>query len=329
MPGPKVYITRRIFPEALEALKAEGIEFEMNEGPQLTKAEIRAKLREKEWDGLICLLTDRIDQEVLEAGPYLKVVANVAVGYDNIDLAAATARGVMVTNTPGVLTETTADLTFALILSVARRIVEADRFVRAGKFSGWELLQPHLGTDVYGKTLGIVGFGRIGQAVARRAHGGFNMKVLYYDEVRNEEAERELAAEFVPFEELLKRSDFISIHVPLTEKTHHMLDAAAFRRMKKGAYLINTARGPVVDEEALVKALKAGKLAGAGLDVYEKEPRVHPELLKLNNVVLLPHIGSATTETRLKMALMAVENLLAALRGQVPPNLVNQEVLSR
>lgn len=325
---PKVYITRRIFPEALEALKAEGIEFEMNEGPQLTKADLRAKLKKQEWEGLICLLTDRIDREVLEAAPRLKVVANVAVGYDNIDLVAATARGIMVTNTPGVLTETTADLAFALILSVARRIVEADRFVRAGKFAGWELLQPHLGVDVYGKILGIVGFGRIGRAVARRARG-FDMEVLYYDELRDEEAERELAAKFVPFEELLERSDFISIHVPLTEKTRHMFDANAFQKMKKGACLINTARGPVVDEAALVEALKQGKIRGAGLDVYEEEPRVHPELLELENVVLLPHIGSATTETRLKMALMAVENLVTALRGRVPPNLVNREVLSR
>jgi glyoxylate reductase len=321
----RVYISQRIFPEAQEFLKKEGITFEMNEGARLSKEELIKKIQEA--DGLICLLSDRIDSEVLKSNPKLKVVSNVAVGYDNIDVEAATRLGIMVTNTPGVLTETTADLAFALILGIARRIVEADKFTRKGEYEGWELIQPHLGTDVYGKTLGIVGMGRIGKAVAKRAYRGFDMKVIYYDEVRQPQAEEELGAEFVGFDELLERSDFITIHTPLTPKTRHMFSTEQFKRMKKSAYLINTARGPVVDEEALVKALKDKQIKGAGLDVYEEEPKVHPELLKMDNVVLLPHIGSASVETRTKMSTMAAENISAALKGKEPPNLVNKEVL--
>ena len=233
----------------------------------------------------------------------------------------------MVTNTPGVLTETTADLAFALLLGVARRIVEADKFTRAGRYEGWELIQPHLGVDVYGKTLGIIGMGRIGTAVAKRANRGFDMKILYCDERKNEEAEKELGAESVEFDKLLEQSDFISIHTPLTEKTRHMFSTEQFKRMKENACLINTARGPVVDEGALVKALKDGEIKGAGLDVYEEEPKIHPELAKLDNVILLPHIGSASVETRTRMATLAAKNMVAGLNGKQPPNLVNKEVL--
>lgn len=323
---PKVYISQRIFKEALDVLREEGIAFEMNEGARLSKEELIKRI--KGVDGLICLLSDVVDREVLDSNPGLKAVSNVAVGYDNIDMNAATERGIMVTNTPGVLTETTADLAFALLLSVARRTPEADRFIRTEKYEGWELIQPHLGTDVYGKTLGVVGMGRIGTAVARRAHKGFDMNIIYYDEIRNKQAEEELGASFVEFDELLERSDLISIHVPLTEKTRHMFSTEQFKRMRREAYLINTSRGLVVDEEALAQALREGEIKGAGLDVYEEEPQVHPELVKIEeHVVLLPHIGSASVETRTKMAVIAAENMVAALKGEEPPNLVNKEVM--
>lgn len=276
-------------------------------------------------DGLLPLLTDRIDAEVMDAaGKQLKIIANHAVGFDNIDVAAATARGIMVTNTPGVLTEATADFTWALLFAVTRRIVEADQFTRALKFDGWGPMM-YLGGDISGRTLGIVGAGRIGTAVALRA-AGFNMQVLYCGESRNQELETKLGARHVSFEILLQASDFVSVHVPLNASTHHMFDEKAFKLMQKAAYFINTSRGPVVDEEALAAALKAGEIAGAGLDVYEKEPQIHIELPELQNVVLAPHIASATIETRTKMATMAATNLVASLRGERPPNLVNPEV---
>ena len=268
----------------------------------------------------------RVQEEVLAAAPLLRVVANVGVGYDNIDLAACTRRGIRVTNTPDVLTDTTADLAFALLMAVARRVVEADRYVRDGRWQRWEwgLLW---GADIWGKTLGIWGFGRIGQAMARRGRG-FDMRILYHSRRRAPEAlERESGARYVDRDTLLAESDFLSLHVPLTAETRGMLSASELALMKPAAYLINTARGKVVEEEALVQTLKDRKIAGAGLDVFEREPRVHPELLALPNVVLAPHIGSATGETRLKMALLAAENLLAALDGERPPNLVNPEVL--
>jgi glyoxylate reductase len=278
-------------------------------------------------DGILCLLTDTIDREVMEAaGPKLKVIANYAVGYNNIDVEEATRRGIMVTNTPGVLTETTADLAWALMMSVARRIVEADRFVRAGKFRGWEPMLL-LGTDVYGATLGIVGFGRIGQAMARRALG-FDMTVLYYDLQRaSEEIEQKYRVRFTPLPELLQTSDFVSLHVPLTKDTYHLIGERELRMMKREAYLINTARGPVVDEKALVRALREGWIRGAALDVFEREPEVELELLELENVVLAPHIGSASYATRTRMAEIAAQNLVKALQGEIPPNLVNPEVL--
>jgi glyoxylate reductase len=289
----------------------------------LSKAEIIEGVKGK--DALLCLLTDEIDAEVLDSNPGLKVVADYAVGYNNIDVEAATRRKIPVTNTPGVLTETTADFAWALLMSAARRVVESDRFTRAGLFKGWAPML-FLGCDVYAKTLGIVGFGRIGEAVSRRALG-FSMEVLYYDDRRRDPDEEErLGVSYVPFAELLRRSDFISIHVPLLDSTRHMFGEAEFRAMKKTAILINTSRGPVVDERALVAALKARQIAGAGLDVYEDEPRLGPGLAELDNVVLAPHIASATVETRTRMAVMAAENVLAAIRGEVPPNIVNREV---
>ena len=316
----KVYVTCRVFPEELERLRAAGHTVEMRDAPGLI---LREKLLEKvsEAEALICLLSDRIDAEVIEKAGKLRIIANLAVGYENIDLAAAQAAGIVVTNTPGVLTETTADLTFALLLAAARRIVEADAFARSGAFYGWELLQPHLGLEVHGKALGIVGMGRIGTAVARRGRLGFGMDVLYHDPHRNKPAEAELQAKYVSFEALLEKSDFVSIHTSLTRETRHLFDRQAFLRMKKTAILINVARGPVVDEKALVWALETGQIAGAGIDVYEEEPKVNPGLLKLQeHVVLVPHIGSATSKTRRAMARIAVDNVLAVLAGEAPLN---------
>jgi glyoxylate reductase len=257
--------------------------------------------------------------------PTIKVISNIAVGYDNIDIAGATERGIMVTNTPGVLTETTADLAFALLLGAARRIPEADQYTRAGKFKNWQLMQPHMGVDIYEKTLGIVGMGAIGQSVAKRAKKGFDMRIIYYSSSRKESAEKEHEAEFVEFDELIAVSDFISIHVPLTAKTKHMFSTHEFKKMKHTAILINTARGPVVDEAALVEAIRGGLIRGAALDVFEKEPSVHPELIKMEeNLVLVPHIGSASIETRLRMAKMAAMNMVEGLKGNRPPNLVNE-----
>ncbi|MCD6088315.1 D-glycerate dehydrogenase [Candidatus Bathyarchaeota archaeon] len=282
----------------------------------------------KNIDGLICLLTEKIDEEVINAaGPRLRGICQVAVGYDNIDVEAATKKGIYVTNTPGVLTETTADYAFALLMATARRIAEADRYVRSGKWKiPWGLMML-LGQDIWGKTIGIIGMGRIGTAVARRAKG-MNMKILYYDVVRNEKAEKELGAKYVDLETLLKESDFVTLHVPLLPSTRHLINEERLKLMKKTACLINTSRGPVVDEKALYKALKEGWIWAAGLDVWEKEP-TDPDnpLLKLDNVTASPHIASGSIATRTKMALMAVENMIAILEGKVPPNLVNKEVL--
>jgi glyoxylate reductase len=271
-------------------------------------------------DAVLCLLTDTIDEEVLEAAAGCRVFANMAVGYNNIDVDAATRRGILVTNTPGVLTDATADLTWALILAVARRVVEGDAEMRAGRFAGWGPLYM-LGGDVSGRTLGLVGPGRIAAAVARRAVG-FGMAILYHGRRPSPELET-LGATEVPLDDLLARSDFVSLHVPLTAETRHLIDAAALRRMKPSAYLINTSRGPVVDEMALVEALREGRIAGAGLDVYEDEPAMAPGLADCPTAVLLPHLGSSTHATRAEMSRKAAENLVAVLRGERPPNLVN------
>lgn len=276
---------------------------------------------------MICLLTDTIDGEVLGSNPDLKVVSNVAVGVDNIDVKTATSFGVMVTNTPGVLTETTADFAWALLMATARRLVEGDRFVRAGKWKEWMLME-FLGHDVQGKTLGICGLGRIGGAVARRAQG-FKMRLLYTQRHRNEAAEKELNATYADKMTLLRESDFVVLLLPLTPETHHYIGRKEIKAMKRTAILVNAARGPIVDEKALVEALKARRIAGAGLDVFEREPKVDRGLLGLPNVVLAPHIASASMETRTRMACMAAENCVAAVTGRRPPNLVNPEVLDR
>jgi glyoxylate reductase len=318
----KVYISRNIFSEALDVLQRGSITFTMNQADiPLSKWELINNVQG--CQGLICLLTDTIDEEVFASSPDLKIVSNVAVGFNNIDVAAATRHGVIVTNTPGVLTETTADLAFALMICTARRIAEADRYTREGKFDGWKLKQPHLGTDIYGKTLGIIGMGSVGIALARRSRLGFNMDIIYCDDRPSEEAEGKLGAKRVSFDELLKTSDFISIHVPLTDKTRHLFAAREFKKMKAGSYLVNTARGPIVNEVDLVEALKNGLIAGAGLDVFEDEPGVNPELLKLENAVLTPHIGSATYATRIRMSVVAAESVAAVLNGRQPLNRVN------
>jgi glyoxylate reductase len=292
----------------------------------LSKTELIARVKDRE--GLVCLITDTIDASVLESCPGLKVVSNVAVGFNNIDVAAATKRGVVVTNTPDVLTETTADFAWTLLMATARRVVEADRYVRDGKFTQWEYMVL-LGGDVHDKTLGIIGFGRIGRAMARRALG-FNMRVLYQDAVAADPAtERELRATRTDTATLLRDSDFVSIHTPLLPDTRHLINAQSLRTMKKTAYLVNASRGPVVDEAALVQALTEGWIAGAGLDVFEEEPKVHPGLMGLSNVVLAPHIASASSDTRIKMAALAVDNCLAVLEGQTPPTPVNPEVLGK
>jgi glyoxylate reductase len=274
--------------------------------------------------GIVSQLMDPIRETVLST-PGLKIVSNVAVGFDNIDVAAATAHKVMVTNTPGVLDDATADFAFTLLMSTARRIVEADNFTRQGRFKGWSI-DMMLGADVFGATLGLVGIGRIGRGVAHRAKG-FNMRVLYYDpHPLPPDAEQQLGATRVDLGRLLAESDFVSVHVPLTQETHHMLSTPQFEQMKRSAILINTARGPVIDEAALVTALTAKKIAGVGMDVYEREPAVHPGLLSMPNVVLAPHIASATTRTRSEMSAMAARNMATAARGGRPPNLVNPEV---
>jgi glyoxylate reductase len=322
----KIYVTRAVFEEALVDLRTEAdVEVSPDDRP-LTKAEVIDRLRDV--DGAMTMLTDTIDRDVLTRCPRLKITSNVAVGYNNIDIAAATDLGVMATNTPGVLTDTTADFAWALLMATARRVVEGDAFTRAGKWKAWSPTM-FLGRDVHGKNLGILGLGRIGQAVARRA-AGFNMNVIFYNpRPVADSVLRELGARPVSFEELLRTSDFISLHVPLSSATMHLLNERTFAMMKPTCIVVNTARGPVVDEKALVEALKKKQIAGAGLDVFENEPRVESELLHMDNVVLAPHIGSGSYETRMKMCMMAAANLLAWLRRQRPPNLVNPEVWSR
>jgi len=320
---PKVFITRPV-PEAVLSKIATECEIEWHQQDQsLSREELAEHLRDRE--GVLCQITDRIDDTVMAKAPVLKVIANVAVGYDNIDLASASRRGILVTNTPDVLTDTTADLAFALLLATARRIAEADRFVRSGQWKEWklDLLQ---GTDVHHSRLGIIGLGRIGRAVARRAKG-FAMNILYWMPRRaSSEVENELGVTYVDKDTLLRESDFISLHVPLRPDTHHLIGRAELGQMKPTAILINTARGPIVDEKSLVEALREGRIAGAGLDVFEDEPRVNSELLAMSTVVLAPHIGSASRQTRLRMAEMAAENLVAGVTGRIPRNVVNREL---
>ena len=326
MAKPKVYVTRLIPEEGLnmvlEACDAEVWEDELPPPREVLLEKVKGK------DGLLCLLTDKVDAELMDTAGTLKVISNYAVGYDNIDVKAATERGIPVGNTPGVLTDTTADFAFTLLMAVARRVVEGVDYVRAGKWKTWgpRLL---LGQDVHGATLGIIGFGRIGQAMARRAKG-FDMKVLYYDIYRREDLEQSMGVQYADMDTLLRESDFVTIHTDLNESTYHLLDREAFAKMKPTAILINTARGPIVDPEALAEALEQGKIAGAGLDVTEPEPiNMDSPLLKFPNCVIVPHIASASVATRGLMARMAAENLLAGLRGERLPNCVNPEVDER
>jgi len=318
----KVFITRPIFPETVQELQQHADVLVNAEDRVLSKDELIASIQHVH--GVFTLVTDSIDRQVLSAASHLKVVANFGVGVNNVDVNAATELGVVVTNTPGVLTETTADLAWAMLMSAARRIPESDRFVRSRSFQAWGPTMM-LGHDVFGKTLGIIGFGRIGQAVARRARG-FGMRILFHDPGRHEDLVRELGVVPAALADIYRHSDFITLHVPLNVQTHHLLNDDAFEAMKRNCIVINTSRGPVVDEKALVRALKAGKIAAAALDVFEREPEIEPELFEMNNVVMAPHIGSASYETRFKMASMTAENLLAVLRGQRPPNLVNVDV---
>ena len=324
MPKPKVYVTRDMPERGLRKIKEK---FDAEVWPEYAPPPKKLIIEKAaKVDALATLLSDKIDAEVFDAAPKLKIVAQMAVGFDNIDLAEATKRGIYVTNTPGVLTETTADFAWTLLMAVARRVAEGDRYVRTGKWKvGWHPMMLQ-GRDVYGATLGIVGLGRIGCAIALRAKG-FNMKVLYNDVIRRPDFEKEYGIEFVEMDYLFKNADFITVNVPLMKETFHLVNEQKLKMMKKTAYIINNARGPVVDEKALYKALKEGWIAGAGLDVFEQEPTTMDNpLLKLDNVVVAPHISSASFETRARMAEMVADNLIAFFEGKTPPNLVNADV---
>jgi len=324
--SPKVLVSKHVWPAAIDLLRAHAEVDYRDESESMPTSELCERLAGAR--ALVCQLTDPITPEVMDAEPELAVIANVAVGYDNIDVAAASERGILVTNTPGVLTDTTADFAWALLMATARRVAEADRFLRAGRWGQWEI-DLLCGQDVHHQTLGILGMGRIGQAFAARARG-FSMRILYNDAVRADEAlEAELGLEFAPLETVLEQADFLSLHVPYLPETHHLIGAAELDRMKPTAMLVNTARGSVVDEAALAAALASGSIAGAGLDVFEEEPQVDPGLLELERVVLAPHIASASVATRTRMCTMAAENVIAALASDPPPNLVNPEALER
>lgn len=321
--NPRIFLTRELPPESMKLL-AKNSRLTCNPDDRvLTKEEIVEGVRSA--DGLLCLLTDSIDGEIMDANPELRVVANFAVGFNDIDVSAATQRRIPVTNTPGVLTDTTADMAWALMMAAARRLVEGDRLVRSRSWQGWGPLQL-LGTDITGATLGLIGMGRIGKAMARRARG-FELDVIYWNRTRLDRDEEEsLGVTYRPMEYVLCESDFVSLHVALNEATVHLIGDYELKEMKRTAVIINTARGPIIDEKALVRALSSGEIAAAGLDVYENEPILEPELLEMENVVVAPHLGSATIGTRTKMGNMAAENCLRACSGHRPPNLVNPEV---
>lgn len=321
---PRVLVTRHVYPATIPILQEHCVVDYQDSHEVLDAARLQKRLQHAH--GVVCQLTDPLHAATLAAAPQLRVISQIAVGVDNIDVAAATARRIVVTNTPGVLTEATADLTFALLLAVARRLPEAERFLRAGQWRRWEV-DLLCGADVHGRTLGIVGFGRIGQAVARRARG-FGMRVLYCNRsAPPADIEAELGALRVPLDLLLRESDFVSLHVPSTADTHHLIGVEQLCAMKRSAFLINTARGAVVDERALIAALEEGLIAGAGLDVFAAEPQVPAELLALPNVVLLPHVGSAVTSVRSLMCALAARDCVAVLTGERPRHAVNPEVL--
>ena len=326
MSKPKVYVSRMIPDEGLEMIR-QAAEMQVWEGELPPPRDVLLQ-KVREVDGLVSLLTDKIDGELLDANPKLKVVANYAVGFDNIDIPAATARGVPIGNTPGVLTDTTADLAFTLLMAAARRIQESIDYVRAGKWKTWgpKLLT---GPDIHGVTLGLIGFGRIGQAMARRANG-FGMRVLYHDVYRNPELEKSMGVVYADMDTLLRESDFVSVHTDLNATTRHMMNAAAFAKMKRTAILVNSARGPIVDPNDLYDALKAGTIAGAALDVTEPEPiPMDSPLLTLPNCLIVPHIASASVATRAKMATMAAANVIAGIRGEKLPTCVNPDVYEK
>ena len=324
MTKPKILSTRPLFPAARAVLE-QHFEVEYWAPPErITREELLKRVADK--DGLVCLLTEKVNEELLARAPKLRIAATVSVGYDNIDVEACTRRKVAATHTPGVLDDTTADFAWTLLMAIGRRLLEGDAWMRSGTWPGWDLDQL-VGGDVWGKTLGVLGFGRIGRGVARRALG-FNMRVIYSDAVRAHElVERELHAEFVDRDTLFRESDFISLHVPLLPETRHLISRENLGKMKRTAYLVNTSRGPVVDEEALAEALENKTIAGAALDVYEREPLVHPALLPRRDVILAPHIASASLDTRTKMAVMAANNVVALFEGRRPPNALNADAL--
>jgi glyoxylate reductase len=319
----RIYVTRKIPSAGIDLLRSAGFEVDISEKDGvLTKDELIAALRAQQYDGILSLLTDTIDAAVLEAAPNAKIVSNYAVGYNNIDVKAAAARGVAVTNTPGVLTDTVVEYTLALMLAVAKRIPEADRFARAGKYEGWEP-ELFLGLDLKDKTLGILGAGRIGAEVAVRAQKGFGMKVAYYDVKQNGALEKEISCTYCSdIDEVLRQADVVSVHVPLLDSTHHLLNAERLSSMKQTAILINTSRGPVIDEAALVAALKDGTIRAAGIDVFENEPAFAPGLAELQNVVITPHIASASERTRAKMSEMAAQSIIDLFAGKTPEHIV-------
>jgi glyoxylate reductase len=320
---PAIFSTRQLF-QAARTILDEHFQVDYWKGDKLSRADLLKHVADK--DGLVCLLTEKVDEELLSAAPKLRIAATVSVGYDNIDVPACTKHKVVATNTPGVLDDTTADFAWTLLMAVARRLLEGDSWMRSGTWNGWDLDQL-VGGDVWGKTLGILGFGRIGRGVARRALG-FQMRVLYNDAVRAPaDVEKELNAEFVDRDRLFRESDFISLHVPLLPDTRHLISEDNLEKMKRTAFLVNTSRGPVVDEAALAEALENKKIAGAALDVFEHEPKVHPALLTRKDVILTPHIASASLDTRTKMAVMAANNVVALFEGRRPANALNADAL--
>jgi len=320
---PAIFSTRQLF-QAARTILDEHFSVDYWKGGELSRAELLKRVADK--DGLICLLTEKVDEELLSAAPKLRIAATVSVGHDHIDVPACTKHKVVATNTPGVLDDTTADFAWTLLMAIARRLVEGDSWIRSGTWNGWDFDQL-IGGDVWGKTLGVLGFGRIGRGVARRAQG-FQMRVLYNDAVRAPaEVEKELNAEFVDRDRLFRESDFVSLHVPLLPDTRHLISKENLEKMKRTAFLVNTSRGPVVDEAALAEALENKKIAGAALDVFEHEPKVHPGLVARKDVILTPHIASASLDTRTKMTVMAANNAVALFEGRRPPNALNADAL--